>query len=112
MVKERIVDLGTRLIRVVSFTLRLSNHQGKGLRYPLNKRMGGPQNRHGHREEKNLSEIEPRFHGHPVSNNVIIRTMTALYQAVKDLQMRRYNHGLRSAFKNVSSFGTVRKHVS
>jgi hypothetical protein len=59
-----------------------------------------------------MSEIELRFHGHPVSNNVTIPTMIALYQAVKDLRIRRHYHGLRSAFKNVSSFGIVLKHVS
>jgi hypothetical protein len=43
----RIVDLGTRWSWVVSFTPRPLNPQGKSPWYPLNRRLGGPQNRSG-----------------------------------------------------------------
>jgi hypothetical protein len=44
----RILDLGTRWRRVVSFTSQPLYPQGKSPWYPLVRRLGGPQNRFGH----------------------------------------------------------------
>jgi hypothetical protein len=43
--RARIFDLGTRWMWVVSFTPRPLHPQGKSPRYPLNRRLGGPQSR-------------------------------------------------------------------
>jgi hypothetical protein len=63
-VAPRILDLGTRLRWVVNFTPRLLYPQGKSPRYPLDRRLGGPQSRsrRGVEEEnsQHLPEIEPR----------------------------------------------------
>jgi hypothetical protein len=62
-IAPRILDLGTRRRRVVSFTLRPLYPQGKCPWYPLDKRLGGLQSRSGRGgEEKNsqpLPGIEP-----------------------------------------------------
>jgi hypothetical protein len=51
-----ILDLGTRCRWVFSFTLRLLYPRGSRPRYPLARRLGGPQSRSGRRgEEKNLA---------------------------------------------------------
>jgi hypothetical protein len=58
-----ILDFGTRWRWVDSFTPRLLYPQGKNLRYPFDRRLGGPQSRRGRGgEEKNShppSGIEP-----------------------------------------------------
>jgi hypothetical protein len=55
-------DLGTRWRWMVSFTPRPLYLQGRSPRYPLDRRLGGPQSRSGHGgEEKNsqpLLELE------------------------------------------------------
>jgi hypothetical protein len=59
----RILDLGTRWRWAVSLTDRPLYPQGESQWYPLDKRLGGPQNQCGHAgEEKNSQprpEIEP-----------------------------------------------------
>jgi hypothetical protein len=59
-----ILDLDTRWRRVVSFTSRPIYRYGKNSRYPLDRRLGGPQTWYEYcRVEKNLlplSGIEPR----------------------------------------------------
>jgi hypothetical protein len=64
MCSSTILDLDTRWRWVVSFTPRLLYPRGKSPRYPLDRRLGGPQNRSGnYRQKKNfvtLQEIEPR----------------------------------------------------
>jgi hypothetical protein len=53
-IAPRILDLGTRWRRVVSFTPRPLYPQGKSPWYPLDRRLGGPQSRSGRGgEEKN-----------------------------------------------------------
>jgi hypothetical protein len=47
-----ISDIGTRWRWVVSFTRRLLCPQRKSLWYPLDRRLGGPQNRFGRGDEK------------------------------------------------------------
>jgi hypothetical protein len=58
------LGLGTRCRRVVGFTPRQLCSPGKSLRYPLDRRLGGPQNRYGHCGIKKkilfLPGIEPR----------------------------------------------------
>jgi hypothetical protein len=57
-----ILDFGSRWKKVVSFTPLLLYPRRKSLRYPFDKRLGGPQSRSGRRgEEKNLAllGIEP-----------------------------------------------------
>jgi hypothetical protein len=49
----RILDLETRWGRVISFTARPLYPQGKSPRYPLDRRLGGPQSRSGQGSEKN-----------------------------------------------------------
>jgi hypothetical protein len=57
-VASRILDLGTRWRWVVSFTTRLLYPQGKSPRYPLSRRLGGPQSRSGlGGEEKNSQPL-------------------------------------------------------
>jgi hypothetical protein len=59
----RILDLGTRLRRVVSFTPRPVYSQGKSPYYQLVRRLGGPKSRSGRgcedRNSQPLSGIEP-----------------------------------------------------
>jgi hypothetical protein len=64
-----IFNLGTRWLRVVSFTLSPLHPCGNSLWYPLYRRLGGPQSRHGsYIEQKNLlplPEIELRLLSRP-----------------------------------------------
>jgi hypothetical protein len=56
-----ILDLGTRWRRVVSFTPRPLYPRGNRPRYPLYRRLGGPQSRsERHGEEKNLASAGNR----------------------------------------------------
>jgi hypothetical protein len=48
------LDLGTRWRLVVSFTPRPLYPRGKIPRYPLDRRLGGPQNRSGRRREEKI----------------------------------------------------------
>jgi hypothetical protein len=54
-----ILDLGTRWGLVVSFTPRPFYLQGKSPRYPLDKRLGGPQIRSGRGGEEKNSQPPP-----------------------------------------------------
>jgi len=47
-IAPHILDLGTRWMWVVSFTHRLLYPQGKSPWFPLDRRLGGEQNRSGH----------------------------------------------------------------
>jgi hypothetical protein len=62
-IAPHILDLGNNWRWVVSFTPQLLYPQGKSLWYPLDRRLGGPQNRSGRGgEEKNsysLPGLEP-----------------------------------------------------
>jgi hypothetical protein len=62
-IAPRILDLGTRGRRVISFTHQPLYPQGESTWYPLDRRLGGPQSRSGHGgEEKNsqpLPGLEP-----------------------------------------------------
>jgi hypothetical protein len=54
-IDQRIIDLGTSWRWVVSFTPQPLYPRGRNCRYPLDRRLGGPQNRSRRRgEEKNL----------------------------------------------------------
>jgi hypothetical protein len=71
-----ILDLGTRWEWVVSVTpLPRFYSRGKDPRYPLYRRLGGPQSRSGHRgQRKNpllLPGIEPRSPGRPVRSQTL-----------------------------------------
>jgi hypothetical protein len=70
-------DLGTRCRWVVSFTPRPLYPQGKNPRYPLDRRLGGPQSRFGHSvEEKNSQPspgIETRSSDHPAHSQSLYR---------------------------------------
>jgi hypothetical protein len=54
-------DLGTRWRRVVSFTPRPPYPQGNSPRYPLDRRLGGPQIRSGRGGEEKNSQPPPGF---------------------------------------------------
>jgi hypothetical protein len=55
-------DLGTRWRWVVSFTPRPLYPQGKSPRYPLDRKLGGPQSRYGHGvEEKNFQPLKRKM---------------------------------------------------
>jgi hypothetical protein len=54
-IAPRILDLGTRWRRVVSFTPWPLCPQGKSPWYPLDRRLGGPQNRSGRGGEEPVS---------------------------------------------------------
>jgi hypothetical protein len=54
-------DLGTRWRWLVSFKPRPLWSQGKSLRYPLDRRLGGPQSRSGQRVEEKNSQLPPRI---------------------------------------------------
>jgi hypothetical protein len=73
-----ILDFGTRWRWVVTFKLRPLYSQGKSLRYPLDRRLGGPQSRSGHGGEKRNSqpppEIEPQNPDRPARSLVTIPT--------------------------------------
>jgi hypothetical protein len=61
-ISSTFLDLGIRWRRVVSFTPLLSYPRGNSARFPLHRRLGGPQNRSGRcGGEKNLAltGIEP-----------------------------------------------------
>jgi hypothetical protein len=55
----RILNLGTRWSRVVSFTLRLLYHQGKSPWYPLHRSLREPQTRSGRSGEERNSQTLP-----------------------------------------------------
>jgi hypothetical protein len=65
-VAPRILDLGTRWKWVVSFTPRPLYTQGKSPCYPLDRRLGGPQNRYWTRwwREKSPVPVETRTPDH------------------------------------------------
>jgi hypothetical protein len=77
-IAPRILDLGTRLRWVVSFTPRSFYPQGKSPWYALDRRLGGPQSRSGRDgEEKNsqpLRRLEP-----PIIQPISQRYTTELY---------------------------------
>jgi hypothetical protein len=60
-VAPHILDLGTRLRWVVSFTHRPLYPPGKSHRYPLDRRLGGPQSRAGRGGEEKNSQPLPRL---------------------------------------------------
>jgi hypothetical protein len=86
----RILDLGTRWRLVVSFTPRQLYSQRKSLRYPLDRRLGGPQTSSGSGgEEKNSQPppgIEPQNPDRPArsrtstNQNEIIPTFSVQIQ--------------------------------
>jgi hypothetical protein len=58
-IAPRILDLGTRLRSMVSFTPRSLYPRWKSLWYPLDRRLGGPQSRSGRGgEEKNSQPLQ------------------------------------------------------
>jgi hypothetical protein len=63
-IAAHILDLGIRCKGVVSFTLRPFYPMENCARYPLDRRLGGSQNRSGRggdeKKSLNLPEIEPR----------------------------------------------------
>jgi hypothetical protein len=60
-IDPRILDLGTSWRLVVIFTPQPVYSRGKSLWYPLDRKLGGPQNRSGRRrEEKNLAPTGTR----------------------------------------------------
>jgi hypothetical protein len=60
-IASRILDLGTRWRLVVSFTSRPLYTKGKSTRYPLDRRLGGPQSRSGRGGEEKNSQPPPRI---------------------------------------------------
>jgi hypothetical protein len=71
---------------VVSFTLRSLYSRGKSPRYPLSRRLGGPQNHSGRRgEEKSLTPIGTRIptFGRPARSQSLCRLGTMIAQSVK-----------------------------
>jgi hypothetical protein len=56
-----ILDLGTSWRRVVSFTPHLLYPRGKSPHYPLDRRLGGPQNRSGRYGEKSFLYWDSNF---------------------------------------------------
>jgi hypothetical protein len=58
-IAPRIIDLGTRLRWVVSFTIRPLYPQGKTPWYPLDRRLGGHQSRSGRGGEERNSQLLP-----------------------------------------------------
>jgi hypothetical protein len=60
-IAPRILDLGSRWRRVVSFTPRPLYSQGKSPRYPLDRRLGGPQSRSGRGGEEKNSNPPPEI---------------------------------------------------
>jgi hypothetical protein len=60
-IDQRIFDLGTSCRSMVSITSRPIYYRGKSPPYPLDRRLGGPQNRYGwHGEEKNIAHTRTR----------------------------------------------------
>jgi hypothetical protein len=71
-IEPHFLDLGTSWRRVVSFTTRPLNPMEKSPRYPLDRRLGGPQSRSGQcGEEKifTLSGLELRPLSRPARTN-------------------------------------------
>jgi hypothetical protein len=58
-IAPRILDLGTKWRWVVSFMPRPLYSQGKSPRYPLDRRLGGPQSRSGRGGEDKNSQLPP-----------------------------------------------------
>jgi hypothetical protein len=58
-IAPRILDLGTRWGRVVSFTPRPLYPQGKSTWYPLDRKLGGTQSRSGRGGEQKNSQPLP-----------------------------------------------------
>jgi hypothetical protein len=66
----RILNLGTRLRWVVTFTSRPLYSQGKNLWYPLYRRLGGPQSRSVHGDEEAAGNRTP---DHPARSPALYR---------------------------------------
>jgi hypothetical protein len=77
-IDPRILDLVTRWRSVVSFIPRPLYPKGKSPRYPLDRRLGGPQSRNERSGEKN-SEPLPGLE-HPIIRLVAQRYTTELSQ--------------------------------
>jgi len=84
-VAPRILDLGTIWRWVVSFTPRQPYPQGKSPRYPLNRRLGGPQSRSVRGDEEKEFAALCRD-----SNPPIIQPVAQRYK-IQSLPFRSYN---------------------
>jgi hypothetical protein len=73
----RILDLGTRWRWVVSFKPRTFYSQGKNPRYPLDRRLGGPQIWSGRDGEEKNSQLPPELEP-PIIHSVAQRYTTEL----------------------------------
>jgi hypothetical protein len=92
-----ILNPGTRWRKVVSFTLLPLCPQGKSPRFPLDRRLGGPQSwPECCGEQKNLlplAGIEPQFHGHPASSPSLYQLswQNCIQHDLMDLRWSPYN---------------------
>jgi hypothetical protein len=78
-ISPRILDLGTRLRWVVSFTTQPLHPQGKSTWYLLERRLGGPQSRSGHVGEEKNSQPLPGLKS-PIIQPIVQRCITELFQ--------------------------------
>jgi hypothetical protein len=81
-IAPRILDLGTRRF-VASFTPWSLVSWGKSPRYPLDRRLGGPQSRSGRGDEKNsqsLPGIEPLNPDRPTRSQSLYRATLAVFK--------------------------------
>jgi hypothetical protein len=82
-IATRILDLGTRWRRVVSFTPQPLYHQGKNPWYPLDMGLGGPQSRSGRCDEEKNSQSLPGLEPpiiQPVAQRYTTKISPFLYQ--------------------------------
>jgi hypothetical protein len=97
-----ILDLGTRWDWVVSITPRPRFSPGKGPRYPLYRRLGGPQSRSGHRlEEKSFRLCQGSHLDRPA-----VQPIARCYPAHFDV-IRKRNYPTRLGICVVLAIGPI-----
>jgi hypothetical protein len=93
----------TRWRWMASFTPLMLYPQGRSPRYPLDRRLGGPQSQSGHREEEKnltLSGIEPRPPAHSSLLYQLEQSCLTLINSAENNLMRR----TKSKFRRVIKF--------
>jgi hypothetical protein len=105
-IAPRILDLSTRWRWMVSFTPRPLYPQEKSPLYPLDRRLGGPQNRSGHGEGKIPSPARTRIPDHPAPIRALYH-WAILALTVFDANSIIHSHPMWTEFRDVGGMYEV-----